>query len=480
MSMTLTGLVSGVEYTISTAQSGRLGDYDVATRTKLTGIDGANVYVRRLSAGQGVHMKSVLTGAEWVKFQALAAGDSETCLSRVLLKLTTGTIDAYAMRGYITDFSHEQFGIDVHIVDWEFEPALVGADLRMVYWPFAASLSSPIGSLVTFTRAAAKDHLGVNYGINIPIYDNGLYIGSDASQDTPKWMPALSTLRTIAMHLKQTRYPSNWVIGAGAGTANLLTANQSNAETDTTGMAGANGNLTRNTSTPLVGTGDFKLVATGGDANLYTSTLPAASAGTCYSFQALIKTSGCAAGRQAKIYVKWYDAADGSLGYSAVVAIDCPTTATVISVTAQAPATTAKVKIYVVIASAANGEILYADSLMMEAIPAILTVWTAALNKLTIDTVNNLLKWTDDTTIVSATFSTASYMAGTVVDAIVIDSTSHAVTVIAHATAGTWYTGTGTLAAIAYPEVILGNLEGSIANLTQYDYALAASEYQAL
>ena len=102
--------------------------------------------------------------------------------------------------------------------------------------------------------------------------------------------------------------------------------------------------------------------------------------------------------------------------------------------------------------SGLNAEVLFVDNLMLEAIPPVLTVWTAALNKLTINTVDSLLKWTDDTTTVSATFPTASYMGGAVTDIVVVDGTSHAVTVAAHAAAGAWTTNTGTLAAIAYPE----------------------------
>lgn len=109
-----------------------------------------------------------------------------------------------------------------------------------------------------------------------------------------------------------------------------------------------------------------------------------------------------------------------------------------------------------------------------------LTIWTAALNKLTINLSTNLITWTDDTTTITATFPTADWNAGTVIDVVVIDGASHAATLIVHAAGGTWYTGTGTLAAIAWPELTLGVLEGSVAWLTQFPYALVSAEYQAL
>jgi hypothetical protein len=350
----------------------------------------------------------------------------------------------------------------------------------LFYAHLSADLYDFAGDAITFARAAAKLHAGISYAINASIYDNGLFISSETSQDVPKWTPVASTLKSIAMQIKQTAYPKAWVIGAGAA-PNLLTANQSNAETDTTGVTSVAGTLTRNTVTPLVGTGDFKCVATGGTMTLKTTTTAVAvTAGQWYAAQVLIKTSGCAAGRKNRLTIAWFTAGDVLISGSDSADIDCPTVATVMSVVGLAPATATKAYIYVYIISAVASETLYADSLMLESIPTLLTVWTATLNKLTIDTVNNLLKWTDDTTTVSATFPTASYMGGAVTDIVVVDGTSHAVTVIAHAAAGTWYTQTGTLALIAYPELTLGNLEGSIANLIEYPYALISTEWEAL
>lgn len=350
----------------------------------------------------------------------------------------------------------------------------------LLHFPLSQNLASYEGSGIVFTRAGTKTHLGIAYGVNAPIYDNGLYLASDTSSDVGVMTLTASTLKTIAMQIKQTRYPSPWVIGAGAGTANLLTANQSNAETDTTGMGCSGGTLTRNTVTPLAGTADFKAVATGGNLYINCSTRPSVTAGLWYCAQALVRTSGCAAGRKVSLALEWRDAAGVLIsGTANAPQIDCPTTATLVSVIGRAPQGAVTCLIYAYIPNCVAGETLYVDSLMLEVLPTSVTIWTAAKNKLTIDLVNNLLQWTDDTTTVSAAFPTA-YMAGTVTDVVVMEAAAHAVTVIAHAAGGAWASQTGTLAAIAWPALTLGVLEGSLANLTEYDYVLTSAEYQAL
>lgn len=279
----------------------------------------------------------------------------------------------------------------------------------------------------------------------------------------------------------KSRYPSPWSIGGGG--VNLLTANQSNAETSTTGINGF-GTLTRNTVSPIAGTADFKVVATDNNLGigLNEALTVAVTAGRWYAAQALIKTSGCAAGRKCRILIAWYIGAT-HISVSNSVDFDVPTVATVMSVVAQAPATAnwAYVRVYVL--SSAVGEILYADSIMLEAIPQVLTIWSDILNginTLTIRTGFNEVDWTDGTTLVAAVFPTAAYLAGTVVDIIVEVATGQAVTVVAHAAGGTWYTATGTLTHLDWVVLTLGNLEGSIANLVEYPYVLSSAEYQAI
>lgn len=350
----------------------------------------------------------------------------------------------------------------------------------LFYAPLTENLYDFAGGAVSFTRAAAKVHGGISYPINLPIYDEGLFISSETSQDTPKWTPVTSTIKTIACQIKQTRYPTDWSIGGTA--SNLLTANQSNAETDTTGMDKDNGTLTRNTSSPLAGTGDFKLVGAGSaDIVLKCATTAATTiAGQWYCFQALVKTADCGAGRKIKLGIAWCESDGTPISTSSSAEVAVPTTATVLSLVAEAPALGVKAYPRITIVSGAINEILYADSLMLEPIPTTLTVWTATKNKLTIDDTADTISWTDDSTTVSAVFPTSDYMAGTLVDIVVIDTTDHAVTVAAHPAAGSWTTKTGTLAAIEYPELTLGNIDGSLSNLIEYPYALTSTEYEAL
>ena len=191
----------------------------------------------------------------------------------------------------------------------------------LFYSPMNNTLLDFAGQSVIFTRALAKTHNTVVYPINTPIYDAGLYLGSDTSQDVALWTPPVSVVKTVAMQIKMTR-------ASGAGAA--------------------------------------------------------------------------------------------------------------------------------------------------------LTIWSSAHNTIAINTSTNVLTWTDGTTTVSITFPTASWTAGTVLDVIAIEDAAHAVTIAVHAAGGSWVVGTGTLALLTWPQLTLGNLEGSLCNLIEYPYALTSTEYQAL
>lgn len=202
----------------------------------------------------------------------------------------------------------------------------------LFYAPLSNTLIDFAGQAVAFERFGSKVHAGVTYPSDTPIFDNGLYIGSDTAQDFARWTPPVSTVRTVVMQIKKT-----------------------NA-------------------------------------------------------------------------VSW----DFSIWANAVV----------------------------------------------------------ARNNVLIDTSNNLIKWSDGTTTVSAVFPTAAYLSGAVTDIVLIEDTSHAVTVAVHAAGGSWTSATGTLAALLWnSSFILGQygdgvtrnpLEGSISNLIQYGYVLSSAEYQAL
>lgn len=350
------------------------------------------------------------------------------------------------------------------------------------YFPLLSSLSDFAGRGLTFTRTLAKIHGGISYLANVPIYDNGLLISSETSQDTASLTFQNLTAHSIYARLKQTRYPSNWVVGAGAGTANLLTANQSNAETDTTGIAASGGTLTRDTAAPLAGAGSLKLVATGGaNAALNTGgTKAAVTAGQWYCAQALVKTTGCAAGRTVNFNIVWYTSGGTYISEEGLnAAIAAPTSATVVSCVCKAPATAALAMIQVWIVSAAANETLYVDSLMLEALPTAVTVWDdGSKNKVTIDFVANTITWGDYTSTVAATFPTSDYLRDKDTLEMVCIHNGNTKEIHCRILGGTWNDATGTLAALLWTNAItLGNLEGSISHLIQYPYVLTSAEY---
>lgn len=349
----------------------------------------------------------------------------------------------------------------------------------LFYAPLSNTLIDFAGQSVTFTRTAAKYHGGILYPINTPIFDSGLYLGTDTVYDMATWTPPASAVRTVALQIK-SKYPSAWSIG-GDG-VNLITPNQSNAATDTTGMEGDGGTLTRNTVNPLAGAADFKLVATSNcnlQLHMARPSVPVAvTAGCWYYAQALVK-SVAAAGRQCSIWINWYTAANAEIGWGMTGNVDC-STASVISIAALAPATAAKAFVYILMFGALTGEIIHADNFEFEAILMTQHIWAAALNKMWIQVVDGWLGWYDDTYVVGCGFPWADYLAGKTVDIVVTEDTAHSVTIACHAAGGAWTTETGTLAALAWPQLTLGSLEGSIANLVEFPYVLTSAEYQAL
>lgn len=325
----------------------------------------------------------------------------------------------------------------------------------LFYCPLSNTLIDFAGQSVTFTRTAAKVHGGVTYPINTPIFDAGLYLASDTAQDRATWTPPASAVRTVAMQIKSKPY------GSGDGT-NLIA--NGTFEVNYTGWNPDNATLSRETGVPLVGTGSLKILVAGNgnaDAYYFFTTV----VGHTYTASCLAKSTA-AAGRLCRI-------AGGT-------SVNCSAGATPISFTFVATGTSSPVTPTII--SALAGESMLVDSVTcfdLTAIPVI-TVWTAVYNKLTIDLMSNLLKWTDDTTTVQTTFPGAAYLTGAVVDIVVLANTANAVTVIAHAAGGAWYATAGTLSLLWTQPLPLGNLEGSIANLVQYPYVLTSAEYQAL
>lgn len=348
------------------------------------------------------------------------------------------------------------------------------------YFPLLASLTDFAGRGLTFTRTLAKIHGGISYLANLPIYDNGLLISSETSQDTASLTFQNLTAHSIYARIRQTRYPSNWVVGAGAGTANLLTANQSNIETDTTGLDGTGGTLTRDTASPIAGAASAKNVADGSaSATIRTNpTLAAVTANQWYCAQAQVKATA-AAGRKVCLNIVWYDSGSTYISEDAASQIDAPSAATRLSLVAKAPATAAKAMVYAYLVTAAANEILWADSFMLEALPTSVKLWDdGSKNKVTIDFVANTIAWSDYTSTISATFPTVAYLHdGSNLEVVFIHNGSTK-EVHCRILGGTWNNATGTLAALLWTNAItLGNLEGSISHLIQYPYVLTSAEY---
>jgi len=326
----------------------------------------------------------------------------------------------------------------------------------LFYAPLSNTLIDFAGQAVTFTRTASKVHGGVTYPINTPIFDFGLYLASDTAQDVATWTPIAATVRTIAMQIIMTR--------PYTGT-NLIT--NGTFEVNTTGWVG-NSTLTRETAAPLVGSGSLKVASVTGALHCYFL-ITGATVGHRYLIKGLVKTS--AAG-------KMVHAADFNVGSGA--SADCGTAAQWLTYIYTATGTS----LYAGFAmdAYAGGDTMLVDSVACYDLTAVAQpiIWTNSRNTLTIDLANGLINWTDDTTTVSATFPTIAYMAGEGVNIVAIEDTAHAVTIAAHPVGGSWTSATGTLAAIQWPWLTLGNLEGSIANLIEYPYVLTSAEYQAL
>lgn len=187
------------------------------------------------------------------------------------------------------------------------------------------------------------------------------------------------------LQIEESTFISAWRLG-GTGHAltveesitNLLTANQSSIETDTTGMA-AHVNCTIARSTVQVWSGSASLAGTAtaaGDMSFGTgqggsgSGTVAVTAGTLYTFQ--LKTRAGTTGRPTRLYVRWYDSAGAFISTDAATAFITNTTAWTSlagAVTAPTGAAFAAVRFVVgdSVTMPAAGEVHYIDGLQVEA-----------------------------------------------------------------------------------------------------------------
>lgn len=349
----------------------------------------------------------------------------------------------------------------------------------LFYAPLSNTLVDFAGQSVTFTRTAAKVHGGVTYPINTPIFDNGLYLASDTAQDVATWTPPASTVRTVVMQIKRASLSilepfssldtSKWIVGSGT----VITTGGSLVVGQPTSVYSA-----AHSSFSLDRFQVGSIIFSGACLPRETAAINALGLFNDWGFTSLWSDNGniFAAGIDTGI------AASATLREFKITFLGNGTANLYIDSVLKAAGSTLPASCQIAFKAYAGGAYIRVDQIQVTgfaSFPATLTVWNGVHNTLRIDTVNNLLKWDDAITTVSLALP-AAYLSGTVMDVVLLDDTSHAVTLAVHPAGGAWTSATGTLALLTWPQLTLGPLEGSIANLIQYPYVLTAAEYQAL
>jgi hypothetical protein len=163
---------------------------------------------------------------------------------------------------------------------------------------------------------------------------------------------------------KAVNEPGNWIIGDTA--KNLLTANQSNAEVDTAGMASYWGTLSRTTTVDefYAGIAGFKDVATSINTMTLYSTFRTVTPTERYCFSVYLKSSTVV--KNWRVFIDWYTAGDVYISQSGSAAVAASATFVRLFVSGLAPATAAKCIVKIQLITPAIGDILYADNLMVE------------------------------------------------------------------------------------------------------------------
>lgn len=356
-------------------------------------------------------------------------------------------------------------------------PAATGAGLMRLsyqgptrFWPLLNSLASVDGVNLTYTGT--------------PVFSNGLVVGLGIRAS------ASITAKSLIMRLlfsvdSLSSSLSTWIVGGSA--PNILSANQSNAETNTTGMEAVSGTIgTTMVVSAWQGSYSFSLASiTAANAQIRTAFVNVA-AGTPYVFSAYVRgTAGGNGLKNAQVRIEWFNAASVSLGMVSSASVIQTETFVRRSIGGTALATATQCKVSIVYANSAGGDgNEYADGLMLEAkLPSYLYLWQSVHNSCFIDTAATAVKWTDGTTTISRTIDLAGYLLGGSLDVIAIEDVSDTLVVIQ---AGTATTATGTLAALTWGTLNIGS-DGSaneamaaISFITAYPYALVSGEYNAL
>ena len=202
------------------------------------------------------------------------------------------------------------------------------------------------------------------------------YIGSQTS------MPG--TIYVDMLQFEQKAYPTSWILGQTSrsaetmtipssvlnidtnGYSNLLTANQSNVETDLTGFyKGSRGSYERDTSTYYEGTASLKLTGDGTATHTFGTDYITAVAGVTYSASVYAKTNSIGSGY--RLYIYWYDSGNNQLS-TVYTGFNTNSDFTEIKLENKtAPANTAKLKVLLVSPDIGVGENIWWDKAQLSA-----------------------------------------------------------------------------------------------------------------
>ena len=207
------------------------------------------------------------------------------------------------------------------------------------------------------------------------------WAGIDREGDDPQ--PGGATIQMRSDRTNGRRWEPDYVAGAFYpnvaygrrfrlalnGPPNILTANQSSVETDTTGLTGvANCSISRVTSQAFSGSASLQMTATAGadmDAGVSSGTRRSVDASAQYVGSIYFKPDTTA--RSVRVVVEWYNAAGASIGSdSGGIVTESVGTWTRATVTASAPAAAAAARIFGRVLSAGASEVHYIDGLQLE------------------------------------------------------------------------------------------------------------------
>jgi hypothetical protein len=165
------------------------------------------------------------------------------------------------------------------------------------------------------------------------------------------------------------------------GFGNILSANQADVETNTTGLtAVANCTIARSTAQHASGTAALAMTASsaatmdaGTPSSIADPNVVAVVASTAYTVQAQLRAA--TAGRSCRVGIQWFTSAGSAISTSwTSLATDSTSAWTLYSLNATSPANAAYAQLLIEVQSPANGEVHYADMLAVS--PGSGVTWT--------------------------------------------------------------------------------------------------------